>query len=57
MLQVIPKWKVTIKFSDRVVEFWMYDNHASNVASRAAAIQFTENGLDEPVEIIVARAA
>jgi hypothetical protein len=49
MLQVVPKWKVTVKFPDREVEVWMYEQHLSNVLRTVASMQFSENGLEHPI--------
>lgn len=53
MMQVVPKWKVTVLFTDRSVVLWIHDPFIGNVLRKLADLQFTENGLDQPIEIIV----
>ena len=54
MLQLIPKWKVTVVLpegSERV--FWIHDHFIVNVLRKVADMQFTENGLSQPNSITV----
>ena len=53
-MQAVPKWKVTVVLTaDRQVVLWIHDNHLSNVLRQVSNMQFTENGLTQPLEIIV----
>ena len=56
MLQVVPKWRVELTFSDRKVELWIYDQSPSNVLRKLADLQFSANGLDQPSQIQIQRA-
>lgn len=54
MIQTVPKWKVTVSFSSRDdVVLWIYDSHLSNAMRTVAAMQFTEDGLEQPTSIHV----
>lgn len=55
MMQIIPRWKVQALFENdaRNVTLWIYDSIGANVLRKAAEMQFTENGLDQPKCIIV----
>lgn len=57
MMQVVPKWKVTVTFSDRNLVFWVSDSSISNVMRKIADMQFTENGLEQPVQITIGAAS
>lgn len=57
MMQVVPRWKVRVLFSGKnSVTLWFHDHHVSNVLRQVAALSFSENGLEQPEEIIVAAA-
>ena len=53
MIQTIPLWKVTVTLPSREVVLWIHDMHISNVLRQVAAIQFTENGLEQPTKIVI----
>lgn len=42
MMQVIPKWKVTVQLAGRDTVFWISDAFLSNVLRMLAAITFGE---------------
>ena len=57
-MQIVPKWKVTVKFQARAdIVLWLYDYNIGNVLRIVAGMQFTENGLDQPTQITVGSAA
>ena len=51
MLQVIPKWKVTVTVAGVAQVLWVYANSVSDVMRKLADIQFTENGLTQPTSV------
>jgi len=51
MLQVVPKWKITVQFVDRAVVVFISEHHVENVLRQVAAIQWSESALDTPREI------
>ncbi len=55
MMQTVPKWKVTVEFSnyEKNVTFWVYDNHSSNVLRHIASMDFSGDGLTQPTQIVV----
>jgi hypothetical protein len=56
MMQVVPRWKVTVFFADRGdLVFWLSDGHLGNVLRLVSGMQFSENGLDQPQAVTVQR--
>ena len=53
MLQVVPKWKVTVKFKGHDAVVWINETHIENVLRQVASMQFTENGLERATAVIV----
>jgi hypothetical protein len=55
MMQTVQKWKVLVHFSlnENDLVFWVNENHMSNVLRKIADMQFTENGLEQPVQISI----
>lgn len=57
MMQVIPKWKVTVTFGagtgSREFVLWVSDGHIANVLRTVANLQFTATGLEQPTGIYV----
>ena len=53
MLQVIPKWRVTVTLGGHEQAFWISDNHISNVLRHVASMDFSENGLLQPKRIVI----
>ena len=52
MLQIISKWRVTLHWRSREdTVLWLYDNSIANVLQLLAKLQFTENGLEQPVAV------
>ena len=56
MIYVVPQWKIGFEYSDRTVTFWLHNNSVSNVLRAVADMQFSENGLEQPLAIKVSRA-
>lgn len=53
MMQVVPKWQVTVTKSDgSLTLFWMHDNFLANVVRKVADMQF-ENGIAQPKRIVI----
>lgn len=55
MMQILSKWKVVVKFTNREVVFWVSDNFASNVLRKVADLDFTD-APEMPVSITVTTA-
>lgn len=55
MMQVMAKWKVTVEFTnhEKNVTFWVHDNFVANVLRKVADLDFSGDGLDQPICIIV----
>lgn len=53
MMVVVKKWKVTVKFTDREVVIYVNDNFIANALRTVAGLDFTANGLEQPVSISV----
>lgn len=53
MMQVVPKWKVTVKFLDREVVVFVHETHIENVLRVVAGLTFSTNPLESPSAIIV----
>lgn len=55
MIQNVSKWRVTFSFGihREAVTIWLYDNNAGNILRQAAAMQFSENGLDQLTRIVM----
>lgn len=54
MMQVVQQWKVVLDYPNRApVEFWISDNFAVSVLRKISDLQFTANGLEQPVRITV----
>lgn len=51
MMSVIPTWKVTITFEDRVVCFGIVDNYLSNVMRKVADLDFGKRPMEQPSSI------
>lgn len=60
MIQVMPKWKVTVGFDIRpAMVFFVSDAHIENVLRMVSSMQFAESGLafESAVRVYVERAA
>lgn len=60
MMQVVPKWRVVVTmptWKDEEIEhvFWISDNFIGNVLSAVARMQFSADGLTQPVSIRVSQ--
>lgn len=55
MLQVIPKWEVTVHLgaNKAVLQFWIFDHALGNVLRQVASMQFTKSGLEQPSAISI----
>lgn len=53
MVQTVPKWKVTVRFPDRQMALWIYDISISNVLRKVSEMQFSDNGLEQPTEVVI----
>lgn len=53
MMQVVPKWKVSVFFVGTAadVAFWVFANSIGDVLRQVASMSFTENGLEQPTSI------
>lgn len=57
MMQIVPKWKVTVYFPELDEEtIWIYASSISDVLRKLADIQFRENGLTLPMQMIITEA-
>lgn len=46
MLQIVNRWKVLARFENgREIEFWIDENHLSNVLNQISRLKFTANAL------------
>lgn len=56
MMQVLPKWKVTVTFATgREAVVWIHDNFMANVLRSVATLEFSDNGLEQPTYIGISR--
>ena len=54
MMQVLKKWKVSVFFKEGTSQvFWINDNFMSNVLRKVADMDFSENGLVQPLQIVI----
>jgi hypothetical protein len=54
MLHVVPKWKVSVTLRDGAEHtIWIHENVAANVLRKVADIQFAQNGLNDPVKVLL----
>ena len=58
MMVVIPKWRVTVTFTGKPSQvFWISDPHIGNVLRQVAMMDFSENGLEQPSQIVIGEPA
>ncbi len=53
MMQILEQWKVTIRKGSGEQTFWMNENFLNNVLQSLAKLQFSQNGLDQPVSLTI----
>lgn len=52
MMQIVPRWKVTIRFPDREVVIYVNDNFIANVLRTVASLDFTGT-MEQPTSITI----
>jgi hypothetical protein len=57
MMQLIPKWKVTVLLAGVSHVFWVSDRCASNVLRKVADMDFSDSGLEQPALVKIEPAA
>lgn len=55
MMQVLPKWKVTVTFPGHDVVLWIHDNFISNVLRTVSTLQFNDTGLEQPTHVAISQ--
>lgn len=54
MIQVIPRWKVSVTRADgSSLTFWVHDVSMMAVCRKIADMQFTESALEHPASIVI----
>lgn len=54
MMQVIPKWKVTVTFqTGSAVVVFVSERHVGNVLRTVSSMDFSDNALEQPMRICV----
>lgn len=53
MLETVTRWRVLVRQANGEMVFLVHDRFLANVLRQLAVMQFSDNGLEQPQEIVI----